>query len=305
MMEEFRMTVIAADVERFRPRLFGLAYRMLGSRQDAEDVVQEALLRWHRTDTREIDSPEAWLVTVTSRLCIDRLRSLSAERAAYVGPWLPEPLVADDEQPDRRAELASDLSLALLLVLERLSPDERAAFLLHDVFDYGYPQIAAVLGKTEAACRQMIHRARERIRCAKPRFAVSAEAHRRLVESYMHALEQGDAAGLAALLAPDAVFVSDGGGKTTAARRPLRTARSIVRLEMGVRRRFGGAQRWRIARVNGQAGLLAWLDGRLQSVTYFETDGQRILAVFRVLNPDKLRSDPDPSVASDGVPTPA
>jgi RNA polymerase sigma-70 factor (ECF subfamily) len=150
--------------ESLRGRLFGLAYRMLGSRADAEDIVQEAYLRWHQADRSRIDSPEAWLVTATSRLAINRLRRLKTEREAYVGPWLPQPIVSDGLPPDRHLDLADDLSMAFLMLLERLAPDERAAFLPHDVFDVGYAGIASVLDRSEAACRQVVHRARERPR---------------------------------------------------------------------------------------------------------------------------------------------
>jgi RNA polymerase sigma-70 factor (ECF subfamily) len=274
-------------MEKLRPRLFGLAYRMLGSRQDAEDAVQEALLRWYRADTAEVRSAEAWLVTVLSRICIDRLRVLAAGREVYVGPWLPEPLVGQEPPPDRALELASELSVALLIVLERLSPEERAAFLMHEVFDCGYSDIAAALGKSEVACRQLVHRARERVGRDKPRFEVSEAAHRRLVERYLRAVQERDAGQIAALLAPDAVLVSDGGGKAWAALRPVIGAQRIARLEMGVARKLPGFT-IRIVSVNGRAGTLSVLNGRAHAVTSFETDGERILSVMRVLNPDKL-----------------
>ena len=155
--------------ETLRGRLFGLAYRMLSSRADAEDIVQEAYLRWHEVDRSRVENPEAWLVTTTSRLAIDRLRRLKTEREAYIGQWLPEPIVTH-APPDRQLDLADDLSMAFLTLLERLAPDERAAFLLHEVFDVGYAEIAAVIEKTEAACRQLVHRARERVRGDRKRF---------------------------------------------------------------------------------------------------------------------------------------
>jgi RNA polymerase sigma-70 factor (ECF subfamily) len=282
------MAAPSRQIEGLRPRLFGIAYRMLGLQQEAEDAVQEAMLRWYGTDTVEIRSPEAWLTTVVSRICLDRLRVLAAEREAYIGPWLPEPLVGEAPSPERQVELASDLSLALLMVLERLSPEERAAFLMHDTFDCGYPEISRVLGKSEAACRQIVHRARERIRRDRPRFEVSEDAHRQLVERYVRAVQSRDAGQIASLLAPEAVFISDGGGKMWAARRPVVGGDRIIRLELGVLRKLTGRFTLQLAEVNGRAGALAVLDGRPFAVTSFETNGTQILSVMRVLNPDKL-----------------
>ena len=175
-----------------RPRLYGIAYRMLGTRADAEDIVQEAYLRWHRADIERLRAPEAWLVTATTRLCIDRLRAARTEREAFVGPWLPEPITGLAPPADAHSELASDLSFAFLLVLERLAPEERAAFLLHEVFDSGYADIAAILGKSEATCRQIVHRARRRVHQDRPRFKVSEGARSRLLERFVEALRTED-----------------------------------------------------------------------------------------------------------------
>ena len=286
------MSTAIAELEDLRPRLFRLAYRMLGSRQEAEDAVQEAFLRWHRSDTAKVRSPEAWLVTALSRICIDRLRVLSAEREAYIGPWLPEPLVEDAPPPDHALDLASDVSMALFVVLERLAPEERAAFLMHDVFDCGYSEIASALGKSEAACRQLVHRARERVRRERPRFKVSEASHRRLVEAYVKAIQERDAQRIAALLAPDAVFVSDGDAKTRAALRPVLGRERIARMEVGVLRKLPGRFNIRLTSVNGRAGAVSLLDGQVFSVTSFDTDGQCILSVMRILNPEKLRHLP-------------
>src|SRR5688500_11520884 len=186
------------------PRLYGIAYRMLGSRADAEDVLQEAYLRGHQADTEGVQTPEAWLVTTVTRLCIDRLRAARVEREAHVGPWLPEPLLTGDAAPpDRRAELASDLSIAFLVLLERLAPDERAAFLLHEVFDCGYAELARILGKREAACRQMVHRARLRVRRDRPRFTVSESARTALLNRFVTAVHAHDQEALLALFAED------------------------------------------------------------------------------------------------------
>jgi RNA polymerase sigma-70 factor (ECF subfamily) len=275
--------------QRLRPRLQGLAYRMLGSVGDAEDAVQEAFLRWHGADMSEIRSPEAWLVTVVTRLCLDRLRAAAAEREAYIGPWLPEPLVGGQvDAPDRRVELASDLSMAFLIVLERLAPEERAAFLLRDVFDCDYPDIARALGKSEAACRQIVHRARVRVRRDKPRFEVSEAAHQRLLRRYLDALNTRDEAKLVALFAEDATLVTDGGGKVVAALNVIRGADKITRGTLGVMRKISGRIAHEVVPINGQLGIATYVDGRPFSATAIETDGRRILAVFRVLNPDKL-----------------
>jgi RNA polymerase sigma-70 factor, ECF subfamily len=282
------MASSSLQIESLRPRLFGIAYRMLGLRQEAEDAIQEAMVRWYGADTSEIRSPEAWLTTVLSRICVDQLRALAAERQAYIGPWLPEPLVGEAQSPERQVELASDLSMALLMVLERLSPEERVAFLMHDAFDCGYQEISRVLGKTEAACRQIVHRARERVRRDRPRFEVSEDAHRKLVERYVQAIQARDADQIASILAPEAVFISDGGGKMWAARRPVLGRDHIVRLEVGVLRKLKGEFNLQLAGVNGRAGVMAQLDGQPFAVTSFDTDGRQILSVMRVLNPDKL-----------------
>ncbi|MGD9479752.1 RNA polymerase sigma factor SigJ [Shinella sp. G-2] len=278
----------AHELERLRPRLFGLAYRMIGSRQEAEDVVQEAFLRWHHKRPADIRSMEGWLVTVLSRLCVDRLRVLQAERDAYVGPWLPEPLIALEPSPDHTIELASDLSMALLVVLQRLSAEERVGFLMHDVFDCEYPDIAAALGKNEAAVRQLVHRARTRIGSDKRRFDVPAVAHQRLVEQYVLAVQERDADRIAELLSHDAVFVSDGGGKTWAALRPVIGAQRIARMETGVLGKLPRTFSIDVGYVNGRAGALGKIGGRIYAVTSFETDGTHILSIMRVLNPDKL-----------------
>lgn len=275
-------------LEALRPRLFGLAYRMLGSRQEAEDAVQEAFLRWHARQPADVRSIEAWLVTVLSRLCVDRLRALQVEREAYIGPWLPEPLVAVEPPSDHATELASDLSMALLLVLQRLSAEERVGFLMHDVFDCGYADVAAALGKSEAACRQLVHRARERVGRDKPRFDVPEAAHRRLVEQYVQAVQERHADRIAELLSPEAVFVSDGGGKAWAARRPVEGAQRIARLETGVQGKLPPGFSISVGQVNGRAGAIARINGRIFAVSSFDTDGERILSVMRVLNPEKL-----------------
>jgi RNA polymerase sigma-70 factor, ECF subfamily len=277
------------DLERHRPRLFGIAYRMLGDAAEAEDLVQEAFLRWHRADTSDVDAPEGWLVAVVTRLAIDRLRRLRTEREAYVGNWLPEPIATDRaSDPARRAELASDLSLALLVLLERLGPEERAAFLLREVFDAGYDEIAQVLDATPAAVRQMVHRARERVRGGR-RFAAPPEAQERLLGRFLAAIEADDRDALLAVFAPDATFTSDGGGRVPAARNVLRGPDRIARFLMGVQTKWGGLTSHRIRSFNGEPAVVTYVGDRVMAVTAFDTDGERILAAYRVLNPEKLR----------------
>jgi RNA polymerase sigma-70 factor (ECF subfamily) len=272
-----------------RGRLYGIAYRMLGSRAEADDIVQEAWLRWARAG-HDIRAPEAWLVTATTRLCIDRLRQLRAEREHYVGPWLPEPLTLDAAPPaDRATELASDLSVAFLAVLERLAPEERAAFLLHDLFDSDYGDIAQSLGKSEAACRQIVSRARRRVREDQPRVQVSAEARSRLLHRLVEAVQTQDPSKLMDVLAAEASWTSDGGGKTKAAKKVVRGAEHVARFATGVFHRYLAQLEFRDLVINGEAGIGAFFQGRLLSVISIRTDGQRILDVFSILNPDKLR----------------
>jgi RNA polymerase sigma-70 factor (ECF subfamily) len=293
------MTDRAAAFEEQRSRLYGIAYRMLGSRDDAQDLVQEAYLRWHQADVARVQSPQAFLVTTITRLCIDRLRAAQGEREKYVGPWLPEPLLGDFAPPaDAQAELASDLSVAFLVVLERLAPEERAAFLLHEVFDAGYAEIARILAKSEAACRQIVHRARERVQRDRPRFAVSEATRTQLLERFVAALQAEDQEALLALFAQEATWTSDGGGKKTAARTVVRGADLVVRFVLGLWRRRPERTTLRVATVNGEAGLLLEIGGRLESVVAVDTDGARIRAVFNVVNPEKLRGSPADGAAN-------
>ncbi len=272
-----------------RGRLFGLAYRMLGSRAEAEDLLQEAYIRWHQADRGQIENPEAWLVTTTTRLAIDRLRRLKTEREAYVGPWLPEPIVSPVPPPDRDISLAADLSIAFLTMLERLAPEERAAFLLHDVFDVGYPAIADVLDRSEAACRQIVHRARERVRGDRKRFEATDAAKAALLRKFTAALEARDERTLLTLFAPDAMWTADGGGKTAASPRPVVGAELIVKLVLGLREKFWAENRvLEMATINGESGLRVRDDDRLIAALAFETDGERIVNVYAVVNPDKL-----------------
>ena len=270
-----------------RARLFAIAYRMLGVRADAEDVVQDAWIRWQGADTGGVQSVEAWLVTVVTRLAIDRLRAAIAEREAYEGLWLPEPLVAvDHETPEVQAERASDLSLAYMWLLQRLGPEERAAFLLRQVFDYDYKEVAEQLGKSEAACRQMVGRAGDRVQHGQSRFDIPADTHRQLLQRFVEASASGDKAAVRALLAEDLELVGDGGGKVKSFGIVITDPDKIAALYAGMHKL--GAIEYRAAMVNGEPGLLRYVDGQLESAQGFATDGRRITGIYVVRNPDKL-----------------
>ncbi|RFP08267.1 RNA polymerase sigma-70 factor [Duganella sp. BJB488] len=276
-----------------RPRLFSIAYRMLGTRADAEDVVQDAWLRWHGSDQQAVQSAEAWLVTVTTRLAIDRLRARMAERESYVGWWLPEPLVELDEHtPESSAELASEVSMAFLWVLERLSPEERAAFLMRQVFEHDYADIAGMLGKSESACRQMVHRAQERVQQQKPRFEVPKEQHRELLVRFMEAARVGDRAAMKAMMDGDVQLVADGGGKVRAFTHILHGAGRVAGIYWALENENPNRVVYRPARVNGTPGLLRYVDGKLESAQSFQVEDGRIVAIFIMRNPDKLTALP-------------
>ena len=250
----------AASFESHRRALIGLAYRMLGSRAEAEDVVQDAYLRWHEADHDAIEKPRRYLGTIVTRLCLDRMKSARARREVYVGQWLPEPVVDETLDTDTDGELAHDLSVALMLVLERLSPLERASFLLHDVFGLDFGEVARALQRGEAACRQLAARARAHIEQARPRFPASREQGARLAAAFAAAAQGGDVATLAKLLAEDAVLYSDGGGKRIAALKPIYGADKILRFLAGITRKNPSlpAAPARPAIVNGLAGSTPW-----------------------------------------------
>ncbi len=278
-----------AVFEELRRRLFGIAYRMIGITADAEDIVQEAYLRWHQANTEEIRSAEAWLVSVVTRLSIDRLRRASVEREKYVGPWLPEPLIASTSPtPEEELETESNLSMAYMVLLERLTPVERAAFLLHDVFDCAYPLIANILRKSEAACRQVVHRARQRVRTEQSRFKANDAALRSLINQFLAAADAGDDATLLSLFAKDATLTSDGGGVVPAARKVIYGPSRIARLYLQISKKLGTRLRKEILTINGEPGLVMYLDGVPFATTSFATDGNSITAVYTVLNPHKL-----------------
>jgi len=275
-----------------RGRLLGLAYRMLGSRSDAEDVVQDAYLRF--AGAQGVHNAEAFLVTIVTRLCLDRLKSAKAQREVYVGPWLPEPVFdAEGLSADAATELADDLSFALLLALDRLSPMERAAFLLHDVFDTPFSEIAAMLDRTEASCRQLASRARRAVRDERPAPATTPDNHARLLQAFGEAVASGNVAQLVELLRADAVALTDGGGRKTAARNPIVGAEKIARFFIGLAAKNAGHDiRVEPAMINGAFGALLYLDGALDHTMSMAIDGEKIAAIYIVRNPDKLRHLP-------------
>jgi RNA polymerase sigma-70 factor (TIGR02957 family) len=284
------------EFDQLGPSAFAIAYRMLGSVSEAEDVVQEAFLRLHRARTRgeRIESPRAYLSTVVSRLSLDHLRSAGVRRETYVGEWLPEPLVASTEDdPARKAEMADSLSLAFLVLLEGLSPEQRAAFLLREVFDEPYDRIAEIVGTSEQNARQLATRARRHVEERRPRFEASREQREELAARFFAAAEEGDLQGLEELLAHDVVLRGDGGGKAPALKRALhgraRVARTLVKGWTRVAARLGGVTTRR-QEVNGQPGALFFdRDGRLLSVVILDVAEGQIQGVSAIANPDKLR----------------
>ncbi|APW42714.1 RNA polymerase sigma-70 factor [Rhodoferax saidenbachensis] len=274
---------------RLRPRLQGIAYRMLGSSAEAEDVVQDAWLRWNAADTAQMDSTEAWLVSVTTRLAIDRLRSAKIQREHYVGTWLPEPLMSDSPvSPEQLLERVDDVSVAFMTLLERLAPEARAAYLLREVFDADYGEVAEALGKTEPACRQLVHRAKLQLQDQRPRYTVARETQLRLLRGFADAAARGNFHVLKDMLADDAQLIGDGGGKVPSFGVPLVGGARIAQLYLATFLRFPGVVRFEVVVLNGQWGLLRFIDGVLESAQSLETDGARIVRIHSQRNPDKL-----------------
>src|SRR6266567_3541630 len=291
---ESRERFVSERFEELRPLMFSIAYRMVGSVSEAEDIVQEAFLRFHRESQRgvEIDSPKAYLSSITTRLGIDHLRSARVRRETYVGQWLPEPLLTETE-PDaaQHAETADSLSLAFLVLLESLSPVERAVFLLREVFEYGYDEIAAVVGKSEENCRQILLRAHRQVEAKKPRFEASRRRREELARRFFEAVGDGDLEGLTRLLAADVVSYSDGGGKASAFPHPMHGRERIVRvlLRFGEWRAQLGAERMRLAEVNGQPGAVyLGHDGRAVLVVSLDIAEGLVQTIRAVCNPEKL-----------------
>lgn len=285
-------TDTGAGFEEHRHHLFGVAYRMLGRVTEAEDVVQETWLRWDAADRQAIDRPRAWLTTVASRIAIDRLRSAQSRRESYVGPWLPEPLLTADDDPATHAELADSLSLAFLTMLERLDPVERAAFLLREVFGHDYDEIAETIDRSVVNCRQIVHRAKDRLGPDRPaRFEADPDDERRLLDSFLAAAITGDLDALEQMLVADVVVWSDGGAKQYAARRPV-VGRD--RVAMFIRGIAGKREKMHTefvidhARINGTPGLVAYGDGDVFMTMAFDIGPEGIRGIHAVLNPDKL-----------------
>ncbi|MDC0712769.1 RNA polymerase sigma-70 factor [Stigmatella sp. ncwal1] len=272
------------DFEAHRPSLWAIAYRMLGSASEAEDVVQETWLRWQSASRDGVRSGRAFLSAVATRLCLDHLKSARARREVYVGPWLPEP-VRTDTQVDPET-----ISFAFLVLLESLTPMERAVYLLNEVFGYSHAEVAQMLDKEEAACRQLLHRARGHLVSRRPRFAPSKEAHARMVTSFLSACSSGDLEGIKRLLSEDVTAWADGGGKVSAATRLVQGTEAVARQYLGLLNKMmkvpGSALE--TSEVNGWPALVVRLNGAVFDVISFETDGEHIHAIHAVLNPDKL-----------------
>jgi len=266
--------------------LMAIAYRMLGSRADAEDAVQETFLRWQQSNEEPV-SPKAFLSTIITRLCIDQLRSARTQREVYVGPWLPEPVMTEEST----VEMAESLTMAFLVMLETLAPAERAAFLLHDVFDFDYPEISQMIGKTEANSRQMVFRARERLTKRRRRFEPTREETERITSRFIETTRNGDLSGLMAMFAEDAVMTSDGGGRARAALKPVHGADPIARFIMGVLKKNEG---WdavhTLTEVNGQPAFVTSISGQPIAVMILDIQAGVIQNLFIVVNPDKLRN---------------
>lgn len=280
------------DILAIRPRLFGIAYRILGSIVDAEDVVQSAYVRFEEHRTTELRNPGSWLATVTSRLAIDRLRELSKRREDYIGVWLPEPIVEREDDPAAQATLADDLAIGFLRVLERLQPEERTALLLHDAFDYTHGEVAAILGKTEEAVRQLASRARTRVRQERPRIAIDRDKAQELTDRFMHAVQKANVEELRAILATDVVSMADGGGKVNAGVRPVAGIDRVSRLFVGLQSKYWGQTRQERLTVNGSPGVGLFAGEHLWGVISFDFAADRIRSIYVVVNPDKLPKSP-------------
>ncbi|GIK56233.1 MAG: RNA polymerase sigma-70 factor [Chloroflexi bacterium] len=274
----------------YRAYLFAIAYRMLGSVMDAEDMVQETYLRWQNSAAAAIESPKSYLAAIITRLCIDHLRSAKVQRETYMGEWLPEPLLLDSmPAQEDMAALSDTLSIAFLVLLETLSPTERAVFLLREVFDYEYAEIAEMVGKSEANCRQMVRRARQHLADGRPRFQSTPAEQQHIVYQFAQACVQGDMTGLLALLAEDVVEYSDGGGKVVAAIKPVHGAEKVARFFLGLMKKLPDTLAYQLAIANGRPAILSYLDGEPINVTILDIGDGRIQRIYNIVNPDKLR----------------
>jgi RNA polymerase sigma-70 factor (ECF subfamily) len=279
-----------ATFDQYRSLLFSIAYRMLGSVADAEDMLQETFIRWQQAANDNIDSPRAFLVTIVSRLCINHLQSARVQREEYVGQWLPEPIVTDPgSDPLAIIKIDESLSMAFLILLERLTPVERAVFLLREVFEYEYSEIAAVLGQNEVNCRQILRRARQHVSAMRPRFKVSSKKQNDLLQRFLEAMGTGDMEGLVALLSSDVVLHSDGGGKAIAVPNLIHGADNVARGMLGgFRKLLPKTLVRRLARINGEPGVVSYLDGKPYSVFTLDAVDGRVRAIYILTNPEKL-----------------
>lgn len=281
-----------------RPLLFSIDYRMLGSVADAEDLVQDTYLRWRQAPEIEVREPRAYLATIVRRLAINQLRSARSQRESYVGPWLPEPLVTENaSDPSEPVELAESLSMAFMVMLERLSPIERAVLLLRDVFDFDYAEIAQIVDRSEANCRQLLTRAKKHMGAREARFEVDRAQADRLMQQFTEAASAGDMEGLLAVLAEDITLWADGGGKAKgAALRPIHGADAVARFSAGVIRHFVPAERvLRPTRVNGEPGFIVYASGKPLAAMILHIRDGRIQTIYAIANPDKLRKVGEPA----------
>ena len=283
----------AREFEAHRGKLFGIAYRMLGTVGDAEDAVQDAYLRYAAANKHDLRSVEAFLITVVTRVCLDRIKSAQAQREVYVGEWLPEPLMTDlppeARDPAERAADLDSISMAFVLLLQSLSPEERAVFLLHEVFDYGYGEIAAFIGKTEDACRQLFSRAKKHMAEHRPRIKTRPEEHNRVLQSFMQAVSTGDLSGLMQLMCADVTMTSDGGGKASAALYPVHGPDHVARFVIGTVKKVAADElNFEVAPINGQLGFITRYQGQVFNITMLDVVDGHISAVYFMRNPDKL-----------------
>lgn len=274
----------------YRPYLFSIAYRMLGSVMDAEDMVQEAWLRWQKSNQRTVQTPKSFLAAITTRLCIDHLRSAKVQRESYFGQWLPEPLLSESTEDGEAMMLVADnVSFAFLRLLERLSPTERAVFLLRNVFDYEYSEIAEVVEKSEAACRQLYRRARQHLADERPRFDHDLAEQKQVMGQFWQACLESDVQALKRLVAEDVVFYSDGGGKATAALNPIYSAEKVIRFVVALVKQAPEGLALHQTMVNAQPGVMVTVNGRLFNIFVLDIRNGRVQTIYSVLNPDKLQ----------------
>lgn len=277
----------------YRSLLFAIAYRMLGTIMDAEDMVQDTFLKWQTVSKSQVRSVKSYLTTIITRLCIDRLRSAQVQREQYIGPWLPEPIVTDPSaDPNHQVELADSLTMAFLVMLERLSPVERAVFLLREIFDYDYDEIGAIVEKSDVNCRQIARRARQQVTKPRSRFSSPPEQHHQLTLKFMQACHQGEMEGLLQFLADDITLWSDGGGQVVAALKPIHGSVKVSRFLHSIQRyqsKLGLSPNLKIVQVNGQPGIQFSIAGQVDTIAILETTGQQIISIFFIRNPQKLK----------------